>query len=235
MKTHARRIVSFAVLALALCAPIPALDAAQKKASAGGTPHWVAEVPIPKNEKLYLVLKGSFSDQKSAEELRRFIQQLMVKVPGDGIDTSDAYSGLPARKYIVGTLFDTRERALWWMDFSYRNRKVGKGTIKEVMVVKESVLPYMPSASRPRPKALVSEEEAMAQVKALPDVKRLSALKKLVYKFTDYPRNGDLRYEIEVMEDKGKRDPVMVDFVMVSAISGEVVERLSEALGQKIQ
>ncbi|HKX12032.1 MAG TPA: hypothetical protein VJP40_02680, partial [bacterium] len=61
------------------------------------------------------------------------------------------------------------------MDFSYRNRKVGKGTIKEVTVVKASNLPYMPSASRPRPKALISEEEALAQVKALPDVKRLSA------------------------------------------------------------
>ncbi|HEX5033963.1 MAG TPA: hypothetical protein VFW62_05740, partial [bacterium] len=84
-------------------------------------------------------------------------------------------------------------------------------------------------------KALVSEEEALAQVKALPDVKRLATRKKLRYKFTDYPRNGDLRYEIEIMEDKGKKDPIMVDFVMVSAISGQVVERLSEALGQKIE
>jgi hypothetical protein len=228
------RLVLAAFLALFLIGPI-SLAAVEKKKAAGETPHWVADVPIPKNEKLYLVMKGSFSDKKGAEELRRFVQQLMVKIPGDGVDSSDAYSGLPSGKYIVGTLFDTKDRALWWMDFSYRNRKVGKGVLKEVVVVKESTLPYMPSASRPRPKALVTEEEALAQVKALPDVKRLAARKKLHYKFTDYPRNGDLRYEIEVLEDKGKRDPVMVDFVMVSAMNGQVVERLSEALGQKIE
>ncbi len=228
------RLIAVAFLILGLLSPLAAAEANKKKPS-GGTPHWVADVPIPQNEKLFLVLKGSFSDKKSAEDLRRFIQQLMVKVPGDGVDSSDAYSGLPKGKYIVGMLFDTRERALWWMDFSYRNRKVGKGTVKEVTVAKASSLPYMPSASRPRPKALISEDEAMAQVKALPDVQRLAARKKLRYKFTDFPRNGDLRYEIEVMEDKGKRDPVMVDFVMVSAINGEVVERLSEALGQKIE
>lgn len=226
--------LAIGIFALGLLLPLSSVEANKKKES-GGTPHWVADVPIPKNEKLFLVVKGSFADKRSAEELRRFIQQLMVKVPGDGIDDSGNYSGLPPGKYIVGMLFDTRERALWWQDFSYRNRKVGKGTIKEVTVVKDSDLPYMPSASRPRPKALVSEEEALAQVKALPDVKRLATRKKLRYKFTDYPRNGDLRYEIEIMEDKGKRDPVMVDFVMVSAISGQVVERLSEALGQKIE
>jgi hypothetical protein len=233
VKSRARRFSAIFFFFLAGLS-LPSLAAEKKKAS-GGNPHWVADVPIPKNEKLFLVLKGSFSDKKSAEDLRRFIQQLMVKVPGDGIDSSSAYSGLPAGKYIVGTLFDTRERALWWMDFSYRNRKVGKGTIKEVTVTGDSSLPYMPSASRPRPKALVSEAEAMAQVKALPDVKRLATRKKLHYKFTDYPRNGDLRYEIEVLEDKGKKDPIMVDFVMVSAINGQVVERLSEALGQKIE
>lgn len=234
MRSPAQRILAMGFLAVAFLLPLIS-GAADKKKSSGGTPHWVADVPIPKNEKLFLVLKGSFSDKKSAEDLRRFIQQLMVKVPGDGIDSSDNFSGLPAGKYVVGMLFDTRERALWWMDFSYRNRKVGKGTIKEVTLLKESSLPYMPSASRPRPKALISETEAMAQVKALPDMKRLAAQKKLQYKFTDYPRNGDLRYEIEVLEDKGKKDPVMVDFVMVSAINGQVVERLSEALGQKIE
>lgn len=226
--------MALGLLSFLLLLPLSS-GAADKKKASGGTPHWVADVPIPKNEKLFLVLKGSFSDKKSAEELRRFIQQLMVKIPGDGIDSSDNYSGLPSGKYVVGMLFDTRERALWWMDFSYRNRKVGKGALKEVTVIQESALPYMPSASRPRPKALVSEADAMAQVKALPDMKRLAASKKLHYKFTDYPRNGDLRYEIEVLEDKGKKDPVMVDFIMVSAINGQVVERLSEALGQKIE
>jgi len=233
MKRHALAAKLIGFLALVVLSA-PGVNAAGKKPS-GGLPHWVTEIPIPQNETLYLVLKGSFSSRKQAEELQRFIQQLMVKVPGDGIDQSDHYAGLPPGKYIVGMLFDTKERALWWMDFSYRNRKVGKGTIKEVKLTKDSALPYMPSASRPRPKPLVSEAEALAQVKALPDVQKLAARKKLHYKFTDYPRNGDLRYEIEILEDRGRRDPVMVDFIMVSAINGQVVERLSEALGQKIR
>lgn len=212
----------------------PGLNAAGKKPS-GGLPHWVTEIPIPQNETLYLVVKGTFSSRKQAEDLQAFVQQLMVKVPGDRVDSTDAYSGLPSGKYVVGMLFDTRERAQWWMDFSYRNRKVGKGSIKEVKLKSSSGLPYMPSASRTRPKLLVSEAEALAQVKALPDVQQLAARKKLHYKFTDYPRNGDLRYEIEILEDRGRRDPVMVDFIMVSALNGQVVERLSQALGQKIK
>lgn len=212
----------------------PGLNAAGKKPITA-LPHWVTQIPVPQNETLYLVLKGSFSSRSQAEELQRFIQQLMVKTPGDGIDSSDHYQGLPGGKYLVGMLFDTRERALWWMDFSYRNRKVGKGVLKEVKVTRDSALPYMPSASRPRPKPLVPEDQALAQVKALPDVQRLAAQKKLQFKFTDYPRNGDLRYEIEILEDRGRLDPVMIDFVMVSAINGQVVERLSEALGQKVR
>lgn len=233
MKRRALSAKLFGLLVL-LVFSAPGLNAAGKKPS-GGLPHWVTEIPIPQNETLYMVVKGTFATRKQAEDLQRFIQQLMVKIPGDGVDSTDAYVGLPSGKYVVGMLFDTKERALWWMDFSYRNRKVGKGTIKEVKLSRSSVLPYMPSASRPRPKPLVSEAEAMAQVKALPDVRKLAAQKKLHYKFTDYPRNGDLRYEIEVLEDRGRRDPVMVDFIMVSAINGQVVERLSEAFGQKIK
>ncbi len=233
MKRNRLAIRVFSIF-LGLFALMPALDAAGKKESLGAPP-WVTDIPIPKNETLYMAVKGVFSTRKQAEDLQHFIQQLMVKVPGDGVDSTDNFEGLPPGKFVVGTLFDTRDRATWWMDFSYRNRKVGRGTLKEVKLTKDSSLPYMPSASRPRPKPLVTEDQAMDQVKALPDLKTLASHKKLRFRITDYPRNGDLRYEIEVMEDRGRLDPVMVDFVMISAINGQVTERLSQALGQKIQ
>ncbi|MCE9625116.1 MAG: hypothetical protein K8R69_06660, partial [Deltaproteobacteria bacterium] len=166
----------FATLLL-LAVFVPALSAAGKK-PAGGLPHWVTEIPIPQNAPMFMVVKGVFASKSQAEDLQRFIQQLMVKIPGDGVDVTEHFEGLPSGKYVVGMLFDTRERAQWWMEFSYRNRKIGRGTIKEVKVTRESTLPYMPSASRPRPKPLVTEEQAMAQAKALPDLKRLAAAKK---------------------------------------------------------
>jgi hypothetical protein len=205
---------------------------AQKAVSkSGSTPHWVADLPIPQNESIYLVVKGIFPTQKEAEKLQAFIQQLMMKTPGDGVDRSDLYQGLPSGKYVVGMLFDTKERARWWMDFSYRNQKISKGTLQEVKILGKSGLPYMPSASRPGSKRLLSEDEALTRVKALPDVQKLSLIKKLTYRFTDYPRNGDLRYEIEIMEIRSHRDPLMVDFALVSALNGEITERYSSALG----
>ncbi|HKX12033.1 MAG TPA: hypothetical protein VJP40_02685 [bacterium] len=90
MKQPVFRFIAAGFLTLGLLSPLSAADI--KKKLSAVSPHWVADVPIPQNEKLFLVLKGSFSDKKSAEDLRRFIQQLMVKVPGDGIDSSDAYS-----------------------------------------------------------------------------------------------------------------------------------------------
>jgi len=233
MRRNSSAIQIFSILAV-FFSLAPAWATSAKKESAG-LPHWVTDIPVPKNETVFLVVKGVFSNRKQAEDLQHFIQQLMVKVPGDGVDSTDNFEGLPPGRFVVGTLFDTRDRALWWMDFSYRNRKVGRGTLKEVKLTKDSTLPYMPSASRPRAKPLVTEDQAMAQVKELPDLKSLASHKNLRFRFTDYPRNGDLRYEIEVMEDRGRLDPVMVDFVMVSAINGQVVERLSQALGQKIQ
>ncbi len=198
-------------------------------------PHWVADLPVPQNQPLYLVVKGVFSSQEEAKNLQKFIQQLMTKYPGDGLDITDRYEGLAPGQFVVGTLFDSKDRAQWWIDFSYRNRKIAKGTIQQVQLKKgKSELPYMPSAYRSSQKQLLTEQEALAKVKALPDINRLAKSKKLQYKFTDYPRNGDLRYEIEVLEDRGKRrDGLMVDFIMVSALNGDITERLSEALAQK--
>ena len=207
----------------------------QAQSSQGKIPPWVTDLPVPQNEPLYLVVKGIFSSREEAENLQRFIQQLMMKYPGDKVDESDHYEGLPPGQFVVGTLFDSKDRAQWWINFSYRNRKISKGSIQQVRLIKgKSELPYMPSAYRGSHKQLLTEQEALAKVKALPDIVRLTKSKKLQYKFTDYPRNGDLRYEIEVLEDRGKRrDGLMVDFIMVSALTGEITERLSEALAQK--
>jgi len=202
-------------------------------ASSSSVPPWVSDLPIPKNEPLYLVVKGTFASRSEAENLKKFIQQLMVKYPGDGLDPTDNYEGLPPGKFVVGTLFDSQDRALWWINFSYRNRKIGRGQVQMVKLKGESHLPYMPSAFRGGKKQLLSEQEALSRVKALPDVQSLSASKKLQFKITDYPKNGDLRYEIEILEDKGKLDPMMVDFLMVSALDGQITERYSQALGKK--
>lgn len=207
----------------------------QEAYSRNKIPPWVSDLPIPKNESLYLVIKGIYSSREEAEKLQKFIQQLMVKYPGDRVDSTDHYEGLPPGQYVVGTLFDNHKRAQWWIDFSYRNRQITKGEIQEVRLKKsKSSLPYMPSSHRGSEKRLLTEQEALARVKALPDILKLAKSKKLKYKFTDYPRNGDLRYEIEVLEDRGKRkDGLMIDFIMVSALNGDITERLSEALAQR--
>ncbi len=198
-------------------------------------PHWMGALnPLPQ-ETFFLVVKGFYGERSEAEKVQKFITQLMGTTPPDQIDTSDYYEGLPPGKYFVGMLFDSQERANWWIDFSYRNRKVPKGEIHRVTLKKSSVLPYMPDAVRNGKKRLLSSEEAIHRVRSLQDVQKLSQGKPLIYKITDYPRNGDLRYEVEILEAKGKhRDPVMVDFVMVSAVNGEITERLSAALGKGI-
>lgn len=195
-------------------------------------PPWVSDLPLPQNEKMLLVVKGIFPTQNEAEALRKFIQQLMVRYPGDRVDKSDVYQGLPPGKWVVGTLFDGRDRAQWWMEYSYRNRKIAKGQIKEVVLTGTSRLPYMPDATRGSQKRLLTEAEAVDRVRELGDVKKLSAQRKLKYKVTDYPKNGDLRYEVEILEDRGRKDPVMVDFVMVSALNGAITERFGESLGK---
>ena len=189
-------------------------------------------MPLPQNEKILLVVKGVFPTKAEAEKLRKFIQQLMVRYPGDRVDKTDVYRGLPPGKWVVGTLFDGRERAKWWMDYSYRNRKISKGQIQEVVLTGESQLPYMPDAVRGSQKRLLTETEAIVRVRELSDVKKLGGLHKLKFKITDYPKNGDLRYEVEILEEKGRKDPVMVDFVMVSALNGAITERYGESLGK---
>lgn len=202
---------------------------------AADIPPWVTDVPIPQNETMVLVVKGTYRTRKAAEAVQQFIEQLMGTTPPDRVDSTDNYQGLGQGRYLVGMLFDSQERAKWWIDFSYRNRTIPKGEIKKVVVLGPSRLPYMPDPVRNGQKRLLSPEEALNRVKAQPDIKALAARKKLLYKFTDYPRNGDLRYEIEVMEPKGRgKHPLMVDFLLVSALNGDITERLSLNLGKNI-
>ena len=204
------------------------------RSSVSKVPPWVTDLPIPQNEEVFLVVKGTYRNRAQAQKVQKFIQQLMGTTPPDRVDTTDRYSGLPKGKYLVGMIFDSHARAQWWIKFSYRNRKIPKGVIKKVKLVGISKLPYMPEAVRGGKKRLLTKTEALARVKALADIKTLSRRKKLIYKFTDYPRNGDLRYEVEVLESKGKRNPVMVDFIMVSALDGQITERLSFNLRKNI-
>lgn len=229
IKKVAVRTLTLVAIVLAVSSAFPVSPANKKP---GGNPHWVSDLSVPQNEGLLLVVKGTFSSKAEAEKRQGFIQQLLVKYPGDRVDKTDNYKGLPPGKYVVGTLFDGRERARWWMDFSYRNRTLPKGDIKEVVVVGESRLPYFPDPVRAGKKRLLSSEEAIGKVQGLPDVQALARTKRLKYKITDWPRNGDLRYEVEILEDRGKKDGVMVDFILVSAINGEITERYAASLGK---
>jgi hypothetical protein len=204
-------------------------------AQASQGPAWVADIPIPQNEEMFLVVKGTYRTQPAAEAVQKFIEQLMGTTPPDQVDTTEKYQGVVGNPYLVGMLFDSQERARWWINFSYRNRTIPRGEIKRVKVKGISALPYMPDPVRNGQKRLLSPEEAVNRVKDQPDIKKLALRKDLLYKFTDYPRNGDLRYEIEVMESKGQgKIPVMVDFLMVSALNGDITERLSLNLGRNI-
>lgn len=204
-------------------------------ALAHGTPAWITDLPIPQNEEMFLVVKGTYPTRGSAEAVQRFIEQLMGTTPPDQVDNTEKYQGLSGGKYLVGMLFDSPERAKWWIDFSYRNRTLPKGEVKRVVVKGTSDLPYMPDPVRNGKKRLLTQEEALNRVKALPDIKILATRKNLLYKFIDYPRNGDLRYEIEVMEPQGRgKHPLMVDFLMVNALDGDITERLSLNLGKNI-
>ncbi len=231
-----RLIWNFSRMALSLAMALGLLSAGISSVWASqDRPHWMTALnPLPQ-ETFLLVVKGVYQSRSEAERVQKFITQLMGTTPPDQVDVTDHYEGLPPGKYFIGMLFDSQERAKWWIDFSYRNRQVPKGEIHRVKLKQPSVLPYMPDAVREGKKRLLSSEEAIHRVRSLQDVQRLSQDKALIYKITDYPRNGDLRYEVEILEAKGKhRDPIMVDFVMVSAINGEITERLSAALGQGI-
>ncbi|MCP5468283.1 MAG: hypothetical protein H7A32_03350 [Deltaproteobacteria bacterium] len=204
-------------------------------AESDALPEWMQDLPLIEQQNYYLVVKGIYSNQKEAEETQKLIQHLMGSTPADRWDTSDHYLGLPKGKYIVGMLFDSVERAQWWIKFSYRNRKISKGKLYSVKILSKSNLPYMPDPVRVGRKNLVTQKDALASVKLLPDIQDLTKKKKLIFKFTDYPRNGDLRYEIEVLEHRSSSSqPVMVDFIMVSALNASITERLSTALGKQV-
>ncbi|MCB1214754.1 MAG: hypothetical protein KDK66_04685 [Deltaproteobacteria bacterium] len=199
-------------------------------------PYWVKDFPIPEGQSLFLVSKGLYPSQAQAKKTQAFIAQLMGSVPPDQVDLSDHYEGLPKGRYVIGTLFDSRARANWWIEFSYRNRKLPKGTIVPVRKKGPSQLIYYPEASRHGPEALIDESRAIALVKSLPDVQKLqknlgSALR---FEVIDYPRTYDLRYEIKMSKKvPGRRDPVMLDFFMVSAqpgVKNPITERFSRSM-----
>ncbi len=231
MNLRSIALVFWVILVLGLFGYPQGLNA---KTPPAETPHWLQSLPIPQNEELFLVVKGTYPSLTQAQKIQGFIAQLMGTTPPDRIDTTDKYPGVNSGKFLVGMLFDSRERAQWWIDFSYRNRTIPKGQVHRVKVQGNSELPYMPDAVRQGKKRLLTQSEALAKVKALSDIQQLSLRKKLIYKFTDFPRNGDLRYEIEVLEEKEKKDPLMVDFIMVSALTGDITERLSFNLRKDI-
>ncbi len=198
-------------------------------------PHWVKDLPILKEQSYYIVVKGFYPTQAQAQSTEKLIKHLMGSTPADKWDSTDKYQGLPKGKFLVGMLFDSEVRAKWWMTFSYRNRKISKGQIFKVKIIEPSQLPYMPDPVRVGRKSLLTKEEALSRVQSLPDVKALAVRKKLLYKVTDYPRNGDLRYEIEILEKrKDQEHPIMIDFIMVSALNGQITERLSASFGKSI-
>ena len=65
----------------------------------------------PLNQNVYLVVKGVFDSSAKATETKKFIQQLLVKTPADGVIASDHLKDFPKGKWVVASVFDDEKKA----------------------------------------------------------------------------------------------------------------------------
>ncbi|MBF0491199.1 MAG: hypothetical protein HQM15_00270 [Deltaproteobacteria bacterium] len=184
----------------------------------------------PLNQNIYLVVKGVFASQSQAAETKKFIQQLLVRTPADGIIASDDLKDFPKGKWVVASAFDDEKKAKWWLSFSDRNAKLPRPYVKKTQISQNAqALPYFPEAERLGEKRFASEQEILNQIEAFSDVRSLKKEAKIKYQFTKYPRSEDMRYEVEILKEKNGRF-ISYDFVKVDAENPKRYSRFLEKL-----
>lgn len=197
---------------------------------------WNVVLDAPVQEDLYIVVKGVYANLNDAKETQSLIQTTLKNIPADGIVSSNKLHGFPKNKFVVASLFDDPGRAKWWMQFSHRNPRLPNPQMKQIKLLENVDLPYLPSSSRKTEKRFISEKEAIDLVKNVSDIKILRAQNPLKFMITDYPRSGDLRYEVEVLKlTKNNPRGVMVDFFMVDAVNQKITERFTQSIKPKKQ
>lgn len=175
------------------------------------------EVLIPVNEPVFIVVKGVFNSKEEAEKTRAFIQQLLVKTPGDGVIESHKLEGFPAQKWVVGSVFDSQEKAKWWMLFGDRNPSLPKAHVKATKLLESSdQVPYFPDPERQGQKRFFTEEEVLARLHQFPDVVALKQKSPIKVVFLSFPRTGHYVYDVEIMKAEGNQF-VAYDFISLFA------------------
>ncbi len=184
----------------------------------------------PLNQNVYLVVKGVFSTSSQAAETKKFIQQLLVRTPADGIISSDNLKDFPKGKWVVASVFDDEKKAKWWLSFSDRNAKLPRPYVKKSQILQNAeALPYFPEATRLGEKRFASEQEVLKQIDDFMDVKDLKKASKIKYQFTKYPRSEDMRYEVEIMKEKNGKF-ISYDFVKLDAGNPQRYSRFLEKM-----
>lgn len=228
-----RRLFIFAVLLFGVTLVCFHLQAKSKETKQNGF-NSNPEIVIPVQSPIYLVVKGVFPTKQKAEETKKFIQQLLVNTPADGIIESKKLQGFTPNQWVVASAFDNEKKARWWMEFGDRNKTLPKPYVKKTVLLEETMdIPYFPDAVRESFQRFYTEEEIVQRVNQLPDIQDLKKKGSLKYLFTKYPRTGDYSYEVEVMKERGGASPLAYDFISISAVDLNHYSRFTESLKAK--
>ncbi len=189
------------------------------------------EVAIPEKKPVYAVIKGIFPSNEKALATQAFIQQLLVNTPADGIIESSKLAGFPKEKWIIASVFDSEEKAKWWMEFSDRNNKLPRPFIQKTELIEaQAGLPYFPEAIRDGIRRFSTEEEVLARIHQIADIADLQKKSPLKFLFLSYPRSGDYSYEVEVLQDQGEGKFIAYDFIALDAFDLNRHSRYLESL-----
>ncbi len=192
------------------------------------------EIPIPVRSPILIVVKGIYPSKEKAQETQKFIQQLLVKTPADGIIASEKLEGFTPGQWVIASAFDSESKARWWMNFSHRNPTLPRPILKKTSLLQESSeIPYFPEAMHEGVHRFYTEKEVLDRISSFPDIAELKQKKNTRFLFTVYPRTGDYTYEVEIMADKGAGQFVAHDFIAVNATDLNHYSRYSENLRAK--
>ncbi len=191
---------------------------------------WNVQYPLPLDREVYLCIKGIYANHSAAKQALHLIQTTLKDIPADSIISSAVLNQFGSEQWIVGSVFDDMETAKWWAHFSHRNPTLGKPKIVTAKFNKKTSTNYFPHAKMGNEKRFLTEQEAINLVKKSPDIQQLGMQHKLKFVITDYPRSGDVRYEVEVLKlQDTKGQGVMVDFFMVDAVGKRITERYTDS------